>query len=144
MQELWHATAIVGRQCMWNKVTLLDMKNATISECFTAHVVSILIQANAVWYFWCCLGGVRGFLITAGEHGSLSLIKQSGTTNKTVVRLLPRVARATHSGHLYLPHPRASTIHPYFHCLNNRAINWRSLKETNHAIRQSIAEQSDK
>lgn len=81
----------VCRQWMWNKVTGYEMP---LSVSFTTHGVSILIQGNAIWYFRCCLGGVRGFLFTAGEHSSLSLIKQSGMTNKSVaVQLLPWVSQ---------------------------------------------------
>lgn len=77
---------------MWNKVTLLDMK--WHYQCFTIQAVSILIQGNAIWYFRCWWGNVRGFLFTAGERGSLSLIKQSGMTNKIVVlQLLPWVSQ---------------------------------------------------
>lgn len=96
MQESWHATTIkLVENVMWNKVTLLAMK-CHYQRVFHYTWGIYPYSGNAMWYFSCWLGGVRGFL-NAGqqgcEHGSLSLIKQSGMTNKIVVCTAPPLGK---------------------------------------------------
>lgn len=113
----------------------LSMPESTYSgKCY------MVFQELAGWGFW--------FFNYVGQQecadDNLSLIRQSGMTNKIAVAPVPWVSQSCQgnksgTGQFYLLDPRGATVDLYFHSLNNRTINWKSLKETNHAIIQLLS-----